>query len=54
MNERNSFGFDGVGLTAFIAGVAFAQAPAGSTGECKDGNLNVRFRLGLMLSPTGR
>jgi len=27
----------GVGLTVLFAGVALAQAPAGSTGECKDG-----------------
>ena len=37
MNGRTVLVSMGVGLTALIAGVAFAQAPAGSTGECKDG-----------------
>lgn len=37
MNGRTILVSMGVVLTALIAGVAFAQAPAGSTGECKDG-----------------
>ena len=37
MNGRTVLVSMGVALTALITSVAFAQAPAGSTGECKDG-----------------
>ena len=38
MNIRTALVSTGVGFALAFAGIAFAQAPAGSTGECKDGS----------------
>jgi hypothetical protein len=38
MNLRTALVSTGVGFAFAFAGIAFAQAPAGSTGECKDGS----------------
>jgi len=38
MNVRTALVSTGVGFALAFAGIAFAQAPAGSTGECKDGS----------------
>jgi hypothetical protein len=38
MNLRTALVSTGVGFALAFAGIAFAQAPAGSTGECKDGS----------------
>jgi len=38
MNVRSALVSTGVGFALAFAGIAFAQAPAGSTGECKDGS----------------
>jgi hypothetical protein len=38
MNGRTALVSMGVGFTVLFAGVALAEAPAGSTGECKDGS----------------
>ena len=37
MNLRTVIVSTGVGLALAFTGIAYAQAPAGSTGECKDG-----------------
>ena len=38
MNLRTVIVSTGAGVALALAGIAFAQAPAGSTGECKDGS----------------
>jgi hypothetical protein len=38
MNIRTALVSTSVGFALAFAGIAFAQAPAGSTGECKDGS----------------
>lgn len=37
MNLRTIIASTGIGLAFALTGIAYAQAPAGSTGECKDG-----------------